>query len=372
MKITEQIKKFVENETLIHDEGYHKEWLDHLDSVSVNAVELAEKLNADKEVVFLAAWLHDIGTIIHRKEDHHITGAEIVEEKLRGFGYPEDKIKQVKHCVFSHRASRNIKRETVEAQIIADADSMAHFGDIEGLEKAEIVLGKFSGVEVDKRIKEKLIRSWGRLSSEGKKFVEIKYPKVLREIKMKIGIDIDDVLVNFMENFLKHSNLKNKTFFNVSDVKNYHLWETGIHDSKEESVKAVAEFLNSKSFDELNLIEGVKEILEKISEIYDIYFITSRPEDIKDKTENFLRKNFPKNNFKVIYSGEIHGGKSKAEICSDFGIPFMVEDNAVYALDCARKGVKVFLLEKPWNKNHEEHPNIIKINHLKEVLREIK
>lgn len=184
MKITEQIKKFVEEETLIHDEGYKKEWLDHLESVSANAVELAEKLNADKEVVFLAAWLHDIGTIINkRKTDHHITGAEIVEEKLKEFDYPEDKIKQVKHCVFSHRASRNIKRETAEAQIIADADSMAHFGDIEGLEKAEIVLGKVSGVEVDKRIKEKLIRSWGRLSSEGRRFVEIKYPGVLREIK---------------------------------------------------------------------------------------------------------------------------------------------------------------------------------------------
>lgn len=184
MKITEQIKKFVENETLVHDEGYHKEWLDHLDSVSVNAVELAEKLNADKEVVFLAAWLHDIGTIIHRKEDHHITGAEIVEEKLREFGYPEDKIKQVKHCVFSHRASRNIKRETVEAQIIADADSMAHFDNVKSLVKSALILGGVPNEEeANQRIKEKLIRSWERLSSEGKKLVEVKHPKVLREIK---------------------------------------------------------------------------------------------------------------------------------------------------------------------------------------------
>lgn len=188
---------------------------------------------------------------------------------------------------------------------------------------------------------------------------------------MKIGIDIDDVIVNFMEGFLEHSNLKNNTFFRVDDIKNYHLWEAGLHDSKEESIKEVAEFQNSENFDKLNLIEDVKEILEKISEIYDIYFITSRPKDLKDKTENFLRKNFPKNNFKIVYSGEIHGGKSKAEICNDFEIPIMIEDNVVYALDCARNGIKVFLLEKPWNKNHEGHSNIVKINNLKEVLEKI-
>ena len=50
----------------------------------------------------------------------------------------------------------------------------------------------------------------------------------------------------------------------------------------------------------------------------------------------------------------------------------MIEDNKDYACACAEKGIKVFLLEKPWNKIYEEHPNIIKINHLKEVLEQIK
>lgn len=189
---------------------------------------------------------------------------------------------------------------------------------------------------------------------------------------MKIGIDIDEVIADFMKHFLEYSNSKNNTSFRLSDIKSYHLWETEIHDSKEESVKEVLEFQNSGEFEGVSLIEGVKDVLEKISKTHEIYFITSRPEDIKDKTENFLRKNFPKNKFKVIYSGEIYGGKSKAEICNDFEIPIMIEDNAFYALDCANNGIKVFLLDKPWNKIYEEHPNIIKINHLKEVLEQIK
>src|SRR3989338_3285151 len=126
-KIIEEVKKFVEAESLKNDRGYHKEWMIHLKSVSANALELANKLNADKEVVFLASWLHDIGKIMYEKEDHHITGTEIAERKLRELNYPEDKIRSVKHCILSHRGSKNIKRETVEAQIVADADAMAHF-----------------------------------------------------------------------------------------------------------------------------------------------------------------------------------------------------------------------------------------------------
>ena len=31
----------------------------------------------------------------------------------------------------------------------------------------------------------------------------------------------------------------------------------------------------------------------------------------------------------------------------------MVEDNADYALDCAKNGVRTFLLAKPWNQKYE-------------------
>lgn len=182
--IFEEVKKFVEEACIRNDKGYAKEWLLHLNSVAKNAVELAEKLNADKEVVEIAAWFHDIGVIMHGKENHHITGAEIAENKLFGWGCPKDKIEKVKHCILAHRASQNIPRETIEARILADADSMAHFDEVKNLVKAALILGGASNEEkANQRVKEKLIRSWNRLSPEGKKFVEIKYPGVLRETK---------------------------------------------------------------------------------------------------------------------------------------------------------------------------------------------
>ncbi len=179
-EITIKIKEFVKKEIITNSRGYDKEWLTHLETVSSTAVEFAEKMKADKEIVFLASWLHDIGTIIYRKEDHHITGPEIAEKELRELGYPEMRIAMVKHCILSHRASQNIKRETLEAQIVADADAMAHFGSSEDLVKAEIILGKMTDTNLArKKVNEKLIRSWNKLSVEGKKFAEKKYPSLV-------------------------------------------------------------------------------------------------------------------------------------------------------------------------------------------------
>ncbi len=181
--ILEEVKKFVEEESLKNNLGWHKEWMVHLNAVEENSAELAEKLNADKEVAALSAWLHDIGTIVKGvKKDHHIIGAEIAENKLRELGYPEVKIKEVKHCVFSHRASQKIPRETVEAQILADADSMAHFEKIEDLVKAEMVLGGLDQKESEKEIQEKLKRDIIRLSPVGKEFAKEKYPEIFSAI----------------------------------------------------------------------------------------------------------------------------------------------------------------------------------------------
>lgn len=64
--------------------------------------------------------------------------------------------------------------------------------------------------------------------------------------------------------------------------------------------------------------------------------------------------------------------KSKSEICGELGISIFIEDNSSYALDCAKKGIKVLLLDKPWNKNYEKHPNIIKVNSWEEILERLK
>lgn len=112
---------------------------------------------------------------IHIYENHHITGAEIAEKKLKEFGYSEDKIEKIKHCILAHRGSQNIKRESVEAQIIADADAMTHFNDISRLFGVALIIEGKNYVEARKSVFEKLQRTWNKLSPDAKKIVELKW-----------------------------------------------------------------------------------------------------------------------------------------------------------------------------------------------------
>lgn len=89
---------------------------------------MAKAYKVDKELVELAALLHDIGRVdIKHDEDHHIVGIPEAEKILRKFNYSEKAIKEVKHCVASHRTSKGSKPKTMVAKIIANADAMAHF-----------------------------------------------------------------------------------------------------------------------------------------------------------------------------------------------------------------------------------------------------
>ena len=86
MDIIEEVKKFVEEESNKPTSKYGSEpFTYHFTQVAKYSGQLADKLGADKEVVLISAWLHDIGSVIKGREDHHITGAEIAGEKLIRF-----------------------------------------------------------------------------------------------------------------------------------------------------------------------------------------------------------------------------------------------------------------------------------------------
>ena len=184
---------------------------------------------------------------------------------------------------------------------------------------------------------------------------------------MKIGVDIDEVVASFMKEYLRYHNLKHNSSYVLEDITSYNLWECGVHSSKKESVDEVNEFQNTIYFDSIGLIEGAKEGLSNILKKYFPFFITSRPSRLKNKTKLFFHKNFQMNGCDFIFSAEIYGGKTKAEICRELGLRTMIEDHPLYALDCAKNGIKTLLLDKPWNKNYEKHENILKVNNWKEI-----
>lgn len=175
-KIIEEISKFVWEECNKSTSKYGSEpYRFHFIPVVNYAKQLAEKKGVDLEIVELAAWLHDIGSIIYGRKDHHITGARIAEEKLKELNYPEEKIKLIKKCILNHRGSREDSRETKEEKIIAEADAMSNFDNIAGIFKAAYIFENQTQGEAMKSTKKKLQNKYNQISEENKKLIKPKY-----------------------------------------------------------------------------------------------------------------------------------------------------------------------------------------------------
>jgi uncharacterized protein len=155
----QEIKELVEK-TCKKETNYfgYRAWKEHILPVVKFSKILADKLNADKEVVEIAALLHDYSSILNKDlyPDHHIHSAKLAEDILRKYSYPKERIKKVKQCIISHRASKNVPKETIEAQIVADADSLAHFDNLGSMLYLAFVVHKMSSDKGTKWVLDKL------------------------------------------------------------------------------------------------------------------------------------------------------------------------------------------------------------------------
>ena len=118
---------------------------DHTLRVCANAMMLADQLpEADREIVALAAMLHDVarpeelasqGKICHAAE-----GEKIAEKMLLDFGATPETARAVADAVRSHRYRDEVEPATLEAKIVFDADKLDSLGAV-GLGRAFLFAG---------------------------------------------------------------------------------------------------------------------------------------------------------------------------------------------------------------------------------------
>jgi uncharacterized protein len=185
MNIVNEIKKFVKSECKKPSSKYgYEPFSFHFKPMAEYAEKLTDQLGGDKEIVLIAAWLHDIGSIIYGREDHHITGAKIAEEKLKELGYSDEKIELVKQCILNHRGSKHNERKSLEEKIIAEADVMSNFDNIAGIFKAAFVYENKNQGEARDSVRRKLERKWRQLHFENsKKIVKPKFEAAMLLLK---------------------------------------------------------------------------------------------------------------------------------------------------------------------------------------------
>lgn len=121
-KIEEEIKNLYISDS---DEKISSFWFVHVKPVIDRAKNLAEKYGADKEIVWLAAILHDIGQL-EALESHEEIGAKKAYEIMLEKGYKKELAEKVSEVILTHRVNQH-KPENLEQKILATADAMSHF-----------------------------------------------------------------------------------------------------------------------------------------------------------------------------------------------------------------------------------------------------
>ncbi|MFH1968203.1 MAG: HD domain-containing protein [bacterium] len=212
MGILEKVKSEVK--TKLSGVNSCHEW-EHTERVYNLAMYIGKKENADIEVLGLAAILHDIA----RKEQdesngkvcHAEKGAFLAREILQRHNLPEEKIKNITHCIASHRYRNSIIPETLEAKILYDADKLDAIGAI-GTGRNFSFAGHLGAKVHDKNvnlsksaeytqddtayreylvklryIKDKIITNEGKRIAEGRhKFMEIFFDRLNKEVDGEI------------------------------------------------------------------------------------------------------------------------------------------------------------------------------------------
>ena len=119
----EEARQHYEGADAIHD-------FDHVLRVLALAERLAREEGADLEIVRAAALLHDVarGQGDRLVADHARAGAEFATRLLAG--QPAERVEAVAHAIAAHRFRSGPAPQTVEAQVLHDADKLDAIGAI--------------------------------------------------------------------------------------------------------------------------------------------------------------------------------------------------------------------------------------------------
>lgn len=101
-------------------------WEEHVKYVVDFSLKLAEKVDADREIVEVSAILHDVAKLLVEEcEPHNIIGANLAQDILNKFSYDQEKIEKVKNCIIKHNSDVDLNSLTKEEWCVRNADVLS-------------------------------------------------------------------------------------------------------------------------------------------------------------------------------------------------------------------------------------------------------
>ena len=170
-KAREHVKDLSHN----HEINYQDVYDYHLVDVADWAEKLSTLHGADLEIVLIAAWLHDIGSMLQGRKDHHISGQRLARDLLLDWGYDPIRTERVCSCIYRHRGSQHKELTNAEERVVAEADAIANILNIVSLIKVPLVFEGKTQYEAAIDAEQKIRRKWAQLSTISQALLQREY-----------------------------------------------------------------------------------------------------------------------------------------------------------------------------------------------------
>jgi uncharacterized protein len=124
--IKRKVKRMLEGRDPAHD-------FQHIMRVYKNAILIGQREGADMEILLPAVLLHDL--VVYPKGSAKSSkssddSADLAENILQSYGYPQDKINRISYCIRTHSYSKKQIPASLEGRILQDADRLDALGAI--------------------------------------------------------------------------------------------------------------------------------------------------------------------------------------------------------------------------------------------------
>ncbi|WP_406660997.1 HD domain-containing protein [Methanolobus sp. ZRKC3] len=179
--------------------------MSHIERVENMCVRIQRTEGGDLQALRLAALLHDVGIVREHKEggNHAQYSAEIAQEFLAEKGADPELIKHVTSCIQTHRFSRGMKAETIEAQILQDADRLDALGAV-GIFRSLVSMGALRALKTTiGTVKETSMNAYTDDPFDGfYDYMERKPFKIMERLNTSSARDIAEQRLNIMQMYL--------------------------------------------------------------------------------------------------------------------------------------------------------------------------
>lgn len=124
--LKENITSLASDSKFIHNQWYVEYHLKLVEKISMELCKIYDK--ADKDLVTVMVWVHDVGKMINFEKQYEIN-SQIIQDLLNKIRFDEVFIQEVIKNVeiIDKNTETDIKTQSIEIQIVSSADGAAHF-----------------------------------------------------------------------------------------------------------------------------------------------------------------------------------------------------------------------------------------------------